>query len=325
MKSKNFIVFIIAVGISTMAFGQVKTIAAANHENGWVKSKKPVMGGPDVGTCFDANVVPWGSAKYNMYFSWRPKRAIALSRSNDGVNWTDFEIALQNDYTSGWEDDLNRACVIYWKGQYHMWYTGQARGYSKIGYAKSDDGIHFTRVQKMPVLVPMYNYEGYSVMLPNVIYDEKRDVLRMWYSCGETYEPNMIAYAESTDGIHWDRSPLNPIFVKGYGDAWDRDRVGGSDIHQLPDGSFIMFYIGYSDIDTARIGAAVSPDGITQWERLKSNPLVEPTKDEFDASACYKPSVWRDEENNRWQLWYNGRNGAPEYIGYAIHEGLTLE
>ena len=70
-----------------------------------------------------------------------------------------------------------------------------------------------------------------------------------------------------------------------------------------------MFYIGYRDIDTAAIGAAVSPNGVTGWRRLKANPLVVPTPDAFDASACYKPSVFRDEANGRWLLWYNGRNG----------------
>ena len=45
----------------------------------------------------------------------------------------------------------------------------------------------------------------------------------------------------------------------------------------------------------------------------------------FDALACYKPSVYRDEENDRWQLWYNGRNEGAEYIGYAVHEGLKLD
>jgi hypothetical protein len=41
--------------------------------------------------------------------------------------------------------------------------------------------------------------------------------------------------------------------------------------------------------------------------------------------ACYKPSVFPDEENDRWLLWYNGRNQGAEYIGYAVHEGLKLD
>ena len=326
----TFTLLLALISCSVKKQNQVQTvrengfIPAAGHDNGWVKlGKGPVLGGPELGTCFDVNVIPDGSAKYNMYFSWRPKKAIALSRSEDGIDWTEPKIVLEYDETSGWEDNLNRSCTIFWNGKYHMWYTGQARDYSKIGYAVSDDGERFTRVTTDPVLEPLYNYEGYSVMNPYVIRDDEKGIFRMWYACGETYEPNMIAYAESVDGIHWERSPLNPIFVHGVG--WEQDRIGGCEVHPLPDGSFIMFYIGYSDINTARIGAAVSPDGIRQWKRLDTNPLVEPTEGYFDASACYKPSVFRDVENNRWQLWYNGRNGGAEYVGYAVHEGLELK
>lgn len=299
-------------------------IPASFNTNGWKKwGDGPVLGDSVTGTCFDVNVITEGSTKYNMYFSWRPKKALALVHSNDGIHWSEPEMILEHNDASGWEDDINRSCTLYWNGQYHLWYVGQAKGVSKIGYAISSDGVHFERVSNNPVFEPTYVYEGYSVMNPYVLRDEKRGVFRMWYACGETYEPNRIGYAESTDGINWERSPLNPIFE--HGTDWEKDRIGGCEVHQLPDGRYIMFYIGYSDINTAAIGAAISPDGIQDWKRLKSNPLVSPTEGYFDANSCYKPSVYRDEEKQRWQLWYNGRNGVMEYIGYAVHEGLALE
>ena len=306
-----------ALGVALVSF------AGAADGNGWVKyAGNPVMGSPELGTCFDLNVVPWGSAKYNNYFSWRPQKCIALARSADGVTWTAPVKCLECDPSSGWEDDLNRASVWYKDGTYHMWYTGQARGFSKIGYATSKDGVRFTRVSKLPVMISEYPHEGFSVMNPYVRWDESRRLWRMWYASGETYEPNVLCYAESADGLKWTKSPLNPIFVKGSG--WDKDRVGGCEVHPLPDGRWVMFYIGYSDIDTARIGAAISPDGVTRWERLAANPLVEPTPGQWDAAACYKPSVVRDEQSGRWLLWYNGRTGAREYIGFVTHEGLDL-
>ena len=75
------------------------------QENGheWVKYEgNPVFGGPEIGTMFDANVIPQGEAKFNMYVSWRPEKAIALTRSNDGVNWSEPVVVLRNDETSGW-------------------------------------------------------------------------------------------------------------------------------------------------------------------------------------------------------------------------------
>ena len=112
----------------------------------WTKHpSNPVMGSPELGTCFDLNVVPWGSAKYNNYFSWRSRNAIALACSEDGVKWSDPSICLEADETSGWENHVNRASVWFKDGVFHMWYTGQADGYSRIGYATSKDGVKLDR------------------------------------------------------------------------------------------------------------------------------------------------------------------------------------
>ena len=292
----------------------------------------PVLGNKALGTCFDVNVVTDGPAPYTMYFSWRSKHSIALVRSTDGFNWTqEPEICLEPNPDSGWENVLNRSSTVKKDGVWHMWYTGQVfvngswrEGWSRIGYATSTDGVHFTRVSKDPVLVPELPFEKTSVMNPYVRWDGARGVWRMWYAGGEIYEPNVLCYAESKDGLKWEKR-REPIFTHGETMSWDRDRVGACEVHPLLDGRWAMFYIGYSDIDTARIGCAISPDGITGWKRLGRNPIVAPDVGTWNGSACYKPSVVRDEKNGRWLLWYNGRNGAPEYVGMAVHEGLDLE
>ena len=99
----------------------VGALGAAAADNGWVKHPaNPVMGSPELGTCFDLNVVPWGAAKYNNYFSWRPQNCIALSRSEDGVRWSEPVRCLEPDLASGWEDKVNRASVWFKDGTYHM-------------------------------------------------------------------------------------------------------------------------------------------------------------------------------------------------------------
>ena len=310
---------------SLMTMGALLTPVWAG--DAWVKSAaNPVLGGSRLGTCFDVNVITNGPAPYTMYFSWRPKKAIALVRSADAMTWTqEPEICLAANPASGWEDDLNRSCTVFKDGVWHMWYTGQANGGSKIGYATSTDGVHFTRVRKEPVLVPEHAYEKKSTMNPYVRWDAARGLWRMWYAAGDTYEPNVLCFAESKDGLVWTKWPGNPMFGHGPAESWDRDRVGACEVHPLPDGRYAMFYIGYSDVDTARIGCAISPDGVTNWRRLDGNPIVAPDLGTWDSSATYKPSVVRDAARNRWLLWYNGRNGFPEYVGCAIHEGLDLE
>ena len=80
-------------------------------------------------------------------------------------------MTLTCDPSTGWEDDLNRNCVLKIDGIYKMWYTGQARGYSFIGYAESKDGIHFDRMSREPVMIPELPWEKESVMNPCVLYE----------------------------------------------------------------------------------------------------------------------------------------------------------
>ena len=44
-----------------------------------------------------------------------------------------------NDAT-GWEENTNRPVAIRQGDGYHLWYAGQTRDRSWIGYATSDDG-----------------------------------------------------------------------------------------------------------------------------------------------------------------------------------------
>ena len=120
---------------------------------GWVKHpKNPVLGG-DLGTCFDLSVLREGD-RYRMWFSWRPKKSIALVESQDGVRWSKPVIVLGPNEKTEWENDLNRPVVLKKGDRYHMWYTGQARGHSWIGHATSPDGKTWTRPGTRPVLAP---------------------------------------------------------------------------------------------------------------------------------------------------------------------------
>lgn len=291
--------------------------------NQFVKyENNPILGGGEMGTCFDVYVTR-ENGRFRMDFSWRPRKSLAVTFSDDGICWEKPQITLAFDETTGWEDDINRNCVLKVDGKYKMWYTGQARGFSFIGYAESDDGIHFERVLSEPVLISERAWEGFSVMNPCVLYEDGK--YRMWYAAGETYEPNVLAYAESEDGIHWEKKKINPIFTAQAENFYEQDRVGGCQVMKVPQLGYVMFYIGYENIDTARICGAVSPDGITQWKRFDCNPLISPTEGSWDADACYKPSFLWNADTNQWMLWYNGRKWGDECIGLAFKEGFDLD
>ena len=290
---------------------------------GWIKhAANPVLGG-FLGTCFDVSVLKQNGI-YRMYFSWRPKKSVALTESRDGINWSEPVIVLEPRETpERWEDDVNRPAVIFRGGKYQMWYTGQdipgaPNGKSRLFMAESSDGVTWERVGSKPVLSAEEEWEKAAVMSPHVLWDDAQKIYKLWYSAGEQYEPNAIGYAESSDGVHWVKHPSNPIFCANPGNLWEAHKVAGVQVIRK-DGQYIMFYIGYRDEHFAQIGLARSADGITGWQRNPDNPIIFPEPGKWDGEACYKP--YAIFEDGKWMLWYNGRTGHAEQIGLAVHDG----
>jgi beta-1,2-mannobiose phosphorylase / 1,2-beta-oligomannan phosphorylase len=288
-------------------------------QGGWIKSPaNPVLGG-QLGTCFDISVLKEAD-KFRMWISWRPKESVALVESVDGVHWNSPQICLGPNPSNQWEKRINRPTVMFHDQKYHMWYTGQSEERSWIGYATSNDGISWKRMSTTPVLSADMRWEKKSVMCPHVLWDDDLQIYRMWYSAGGQYEPKVIGYATSRQGISWLKNP-KPILEPNKKVLWEKDRVAA--VQVIPHNNwFLMFYVGFADINHARIGLVRSRDGITNWERHRANPLISPGQDKWDHDACYKPYTIFDGTN--WLLWYNGRHGSPEQIGLAIHKGEDL-
>jgi predicted GH43/DUF377 family glycosyl hydrolase len=102
--------------------------------------------------------------------------------------------------------------VLKGKDKWRMWYAGSR--YSEksevgpgeiiqIGLALSDDGLHWEKYDENPVIRPRKDLVQpfeHLVTKPNVVVEN--GLYRMWFMTGP---PTRIGYAESRDGIHWDR------------------------------------------------------------------------------------------------------------------------
>jgi beta-1,2-mannobiose phosphorylase / 1,2-beta-oligomannan phosphorylase len=289
---------------------------------GWLKyENNPVLGG-SLGTCFDVALLRDGD-RYRMWFSWRLKESAALTESVDGMHWSDPVIALKPNRETGWEYRINRPVVVKNADGYHMWYTGQSRERSWIGYARSADGVAWRRMSPRPVISADEPWEKVAVMSPHVIWDEQDRQFRMWCSGGEQYEPDAIGYATSPDGQQWTKHSDNPVFQVDKRNAWEQHKVTACQVVQDRDW-YLMFYIGFRDEHRAQIGLARSRDGISNWERHPANPVISPGRGQWDHDACYKPFAIFDQDQNQWLLWYNGRRERTEQTGLAIHPGHDL-
>lgn len=292
-----------------------------SENNGWEKyGKEPVF---RYGTnhVFDPFVYMEDN-KFVMCVSDYDPGTILLTQSRDGINWDDPQTILEG-VSGTWEEIVNRGTIVKKDGLYYMWYTGQKVDYmegrwkiitnSAIGFATSKDGIHYDRVQRTPVLYATEKYEGTSLMNPCVIWNNQKQIFQMWYSGGEAYEPDVICYAESKDGITWIKHS-NPVLAKFSEHEWEKAKVGGCNVVLQDDGTYSMYYIGYQNLDVARICMATSSDGI-HWIRPKNNLVLGPTRNSWDADATYKPSFIHT--NDAEYLWYNGRRDIDELIGLA--------
>jgi predicted GH43/DUF377 family glycosyl hydrolase len=307
----------IALGFLVSSTSTLAADVAGETSAGWVKyAGNPVIGGK-YGTCFDVGVLRDGE-RYRMWLSWRPQKSIALVESGDGLHWSEPpRVVLGPREQGSWETEVNRPVVVKRDQTYHMWYTGQARGHSFIGYATSSNGTDWIRRSDQPVLSPQEPWEKVAVMCPHVLWDTDTRRFRMWYSAGDQYEPDAIGYATSLDGLIWQKDASNPIFRPDLASTWEQHKVTAVQVQKRGDW-YLMFYIGFRDVDHAQIGLARSRDGKTGWQRNPANPIIRPDAGQWDQDACYKPFALFD--GHKWLLWYNGRRGNVEQIGVAFHE-----
>lgn len=297
------------------------------NTGGWERvGDQPVLGGP-IGTCFDVHVIKEDGV-YRMWFSWRPNRMMGHTTSRDGVHWDNPQVIMTPVEDSPWEaHEVNRPTLVVRDGVYHMWYTGQIFGSelrswrSCIGYATSKDGLNWER-RENPVLSPEEPWEGITVMCPHVLWDNEMQLFRMWYSGGRMHESDAIGHATSPDGIVWTRDARNPIFTPDKDIYWEMGKVEACYVMPKKDGWFNMFYLGMDGDLIAYAGLARSRDGITDWERHPSNPVIAGYDGSWDWLGVCKVSVVEEEDG--YKLWYNAANRNGEELGLAVHKGFDL-
>ncbi|MEP0546597.1 MAG: T9SS type A sorting domain-containing protein [Rhodothermales bacterium] len=222
-----------------------------------------------------------------------------------------------------------------------MWYFGLASlnnpsSYA-IGYAWSLDGVGWTKHPGNPVMTDRPGeWDAPGVSVPVVIKDG--DTYRMWYSGSGCPDDGSIGYATSTDGLTWERLPA-PVMERGPAGEWNVDFLSpGSVIEE--DGLFKMwFFSGTGTVCSntpatrASTGYATSPDGIT-WTLYDdpattdppyqfSDPVLEPgPSGAWDTNYAFSSYVLST--GTGYELWYSGRRGSEQDIGYATSpDGIT--
>jgi len=217
---------------------------------------------------------------YKMWYAGYPggtHTTIGYATSPDGINWEKYPANPVLNTGGGWDSRyVENPTVIKDGAVYKMWYVGNSGAWSSIGYATSNDGIHWTKSSDNPVL----EGEGGNVCRPKVIKDDS--VYRMYYRGDETIHGEYRAcYATSTDGINWEKSNDNPILELGEPGTWDD--YGTDHPMVIKDGTtYEMWYAGYDGDSHGRIGYATMTS--------ESNPLLTITSPQ-DGATVHTPNI----------------------------------
>lgn len=187
-----------------------------------------------------------------------------------------------------------------------------------IGLAVSEDGgARFEKFSEGPLLDRSI-VEPFFNTAPCVMREEDR--WRMWYvSCTgwENGEPRYhVRYAESRDGVVWDKTDRVCI------DYDDRTGAIGRPCVYKEAGSYRMLYSyrGVRDYRTDReqsyrLGYAESADGLT-WTRRDEDTGIERAASGWDSEMMEYCYVF--EYDGRKYLFYNGNGFGKTGIGYAV-------
>ncbi len=210
-----------------------------------------------------------------------------------------------------WIVNYNNVKYLYYIG-YNIGVTVPFRNFVGLAISK-DIGISFQKVSKAPLL-ERNSIDPYLTVTPCVLIEN--GVWRMWYTSITKWELEKnkpkhyyhIKYAESLDGIHWDRKGIICIDYK----SKDEYAIARPCVIKEED----LYRMWYCYRGKAyRIGYAESKDGI-RWERKDEEAGIDVSKSGWDSEMIEYPFVF-DHKGKRYML-YNGNDYGKTGIGFAV-------
>jgi len=182
--------------------------------------------------------------------------------------------------------DGGAACVpmvIKVGDKWMMWYTAaRAAPVGKMNVhlclATSQDGVHWDKYEKNPVLSDQR--PDVAVTFASRCYvRHDNGVFRMWYSYSRGKPSYRIRYAESLDGINWERAPIAPVLDASPTPAWDDQRVEYPEV-QVVDGVFRLWFCG-NEFGSAGYATGINETGVSLSLRSGDTRIPDATWSEW--------------------------------------------
>jgi predicted GH43/DUF377 family glycosyl hydrolase len=164
------------------------------------------------------------------------------------------------------------------RGKFVMLYRAQdAAGTSRLGYAESTDGLHFTR-RPEPVLSPKADYEkDGGVEDPRL--QKFGGTYYVTYT-GYNKKDAQLCLATSRDLIHWDRKGvILPAYKGNWNVGWTKS---GAIVPEKINGKYWMYWLGTAADKTDQMGLSYSDD-LLHWTEATKTPVLPRRPGMFDS------------------------------------------
>ena len=196
-----------------------------------------------------------------------------------------------------------------------MLYRAQDRqGTSRLGYAESSDGVHFTR-RADPVFSPAEDYEkDGGVEDPRLV--RFGETYYLTYT-GYNKKDAQLCLATSQDLIHWDRKGvILPANRGNWNVKWTKS---GAIVPEKINGKYWMYFLGTSADNRDQAGLASSSD-IIHWTEATKAPVLPVRPGKFDSRVA-EPGPAPILTSDEIILIYNGADDKLVYrTGVAIFD-----
>ena len=194
-----------------------------------------------------------------------------------------------------------------------MLYRAQDKsGTSRLGYAESTDGIHFTRRAK-PVLSPSAPYEKRGgVEDPRLV--QFGPTYYLTYT-GYNKKDAQLCLATSKDLIDWDRKGvIMPANQGKWNVKWTKS---GAIVPEKINDKYWMYFLGTSAEGKDQVGLASSTD-LLHWREETATPVLPVRPGRFDSRVA-EPGPSPVLVSGGIYLFYNGADDSLVYrTGIAI-------
>lgn len=219
------------------------------------------------------------------------------------------------------DNGVSPTCIVNHEGKKYLYYFGWNKG-SLVRAAEvsglaisEDDGKTFRRFSRAPI-IDRTNAEPYQILVISCILIED-GVWRMWYDSADEWQtPALprynIKYAESADGINWERKGIVSVDYK----SGDESRVSRASVLK-EDGIYKMWHCYAIDSGGYRMGYAESEDGY-KFERKDDSLTIQTSLDGWDSEMVCYPHVFKHKEQKI--MLYCGNGYGRTGFGMAVEE-----